>query len=50
MSGIHAGIDDGDDLTGAVEALCPGLVGADDIDAVHQDRSVDPVFRHPLHR
>src|SRR5438046_2594369 len=45
---IDTGVDQRHHEAGAVEALSPRLVGADERDTIQQDRRVNPVFRHPL--
>ena len=50
MRGVDAAVDHRHHSAGAVEAGSPGLVGADERDAVPQNRLVDPVFYHALHR
>ena len=48
MSRVDTGVDQRHHEAGAVEALSPRLVGADERDTIQQDRRVNPVFRHPL--
>ena len=48
MSRVDTGIEHRHHEAGAVEALSPGLVGADERDTVPQDRLVNHVLRHPL--
>ncbi len=50
MRGVDAAVDYRHRLAGAVEAGGPGLIGADQRDAVEQDRPVDPVFHHAFDR
>ena len=48
MRGVDAAVDHRHHEAGAVEALSPSLVGADDRDTVPENRLVNPVFHDPL--